>query len=121
MKVRIIFINLICIALLSSCSLFQKESFEGKWELKLSGDLQEVFEFDISENNDFSFSKDVYFKGNSYGVTIKGNVTKEGVLQSDLIAMGQKMGIVEGTLTYQNGSGKWDASYVRGNWTAVKK
>jgi len=31
------------------------------------------------------------------------------------------MGIVEGTLTYENGSGKWDASYVRGNWTAVKK
>jgi hypothetical protein len=32
MKVRIIFINLICIALLSSCSLFHKESFEGKWD-----------------------------------------------------------------------------------------
>lgn len=61
MKVRIIFINLICIALLSSCSLFHKESFEGKWELKFSGDLQEVFEFDIFENNDFSFTKDVYF------------------------------------------------------------
>ncbi len=37
---------------------------------------------------DFSFSKDVYFQGNSYGVTIKGNATKEGVLQADLIAMG---------------------------------
>lgn len=121
MKVKIIFISLICIALLSSCSLFQKESFEGKWGLKLSGDLQEVFEFDISANNDFSFSKDVYYQGNVYGVTFNGNVTKEGVLQADLIVMGQKMGIVEGTLTYENGSGKWDASYAKGNWTAVKK
>lgn len=121
MKVRIIFIILMYFALLSSCSLFQKDSFEGKWELKLSGDLQERFEFDITENNDFTFSKDVFFQGNSYGVTIKGNVSKEGVLLADLIAMGQKMGIVEGTLTYQNGSGKWDASYARGNWTAVKK
>ena len=121
MKVRIIFINLICLGILSSCSLFQKDSFEGKWALKLNGDVQEVFEFDISENNDFTFSKDVYFQGNSYGVTIKGNVSKEGVLQADLLAMGQKMGIVEGTLTYQNGSGKWDASYARGNWTALRK
>ncbi|MEK6552882.1 MAG: hypothetical protein AABZ54_05480 [Bacteroidota bacterium] len=120
MRTKIVFINLVCLTILSSCSIFQKDSFEGKWELILSGDLQEVFEFDISENNDFSFSKDVYFQGNSYGVTIIGNVTKEGVLQADLIAMSQKMGIVEGTLTYQNGSGKWDASYARGNWTAVK-
>lgn len=121
MKARIIFISLICIVLLSSCSLFQKESYEGKWELKLSGDLQEVFQFEISANNDFTFSKDVYYQGNVYGVTINGNVTKEGVLQADLIVMGQKMGIIEGTLTYENGIGKWDASYARGNWTAVKK
>ena len=121
MKIRIIFISLVSLALLSSCSLFQKESFEGKWELKLSGDLQEVFEFDIAANNDFSFSKDVFYQGNIYGVTIKGNVSNEGVLQADLIAMGQKMGIIDGKLTYQNGSGKWDASYAKGNWTAVKK
>jgi hypothetical protein len=34
--------------------------------------------------------KDVFFQGNIYGVTIKGNVSKEGVLQADLIAMAKK-------------------------------
>ncbi|NJD21289.1 MAG: hypothetical protein FIA82_01275 [Melioribacter sp.] len=121
MKLRIIFILFVSLTFLSSCSLFNKDSFEGKWELKLNGDLTEVFEFDISANNDFSFSKDVFFQGNSYGVTIKGNVSKEGKLFADLFALGQKMGIVEGTLTYDNGTGKWDASYARGNWSAVKK
>jgi len=121
MKTKIIFISLFFIAVLSSCSLFQKDSFEGKWELKLSGDLKEVFEFDITADNNFSFSKDVLFQSNSYGVKIEGNVSKEGILKADLFAMGQKLGIVEGTLTYENGSGKWDASYAKGNWTAVKK
>jgi len=35
--------------------------------------------------------------------------------------MGQVLGFVAGNLTYENGTGKWDASYVNGNWTAVKK
>ncbi len=121
MKLRIIFFLFVSLAFLSSCSLFNKDSFEGKWELKLNGDLTEVFEFDISANNDFSFSKDVFFQGNSYEVTIKGNVTKEGKLLADLFALGQKMGFVEGTLSYDNGTGKWDASYARGNWTAIRK
>ena len=121
MKLRIIFFFFINLFFLSSCSLFNKDSFEGKWELKLNGDLTEVFEFDISANNDFSFSKDVFFQGNTYGVTIKGNVTKDGKLLADLFALGQKMGIVEGALTYENGTGKWDASYARGNWSAIKK
>ena len=37
-----------------------------------------------------SHSKDIFFQGNIHGVTIKGNVSKEGVLQADLITMGKK-------------------------------
>jgi len=121
MKLKSIYFTFLGLIFFTSCSLFQKESFEGKWELKLDGDIQEVFEFNISADNNFSFSKGVFFNGRVYDVTVKGNVTKDGKLQADLIVSNQKMGIVEGTLTYENGNGKWDATYARGNWTALKK
>ena len=121
MKFKINSAFMILIVLSTSCSIFQKDSFEGKWQLNFTGGINETFDFVITPQNDFSFTKAVEYQGQLYDVTIKGTVSAEGILKADLIAMGQVLGFVAGNLTYENGTGKWDASYVNGNWTAVKK
>ncbi len=114
----IVFLSIGC---LSACSIFQKDSFEGDWTLKLSGAIQETFNFQISPTNEFSFSQLVSYGGRDYDVSIKGKIGNDGKIKADIMAEGQIMGDLVGMMTYENGNGKWGASILSGVWTATKK
>lgn len=109
------------IILLSACSIFQKDSFEGEWQLKLSGSINENFTFNILPDNSFSTNKMIYYSGRDFDVTVKGKVEPDGNLEADIIVSGQVMGQVKGLMTYENGKGNWGANVLSGEWSAVKK
>lgn len=88
MKKLSLTVIILCIGLLSACSVFQKDSFEGEWTLKLTGAIQETFNFHIPGTNEFSFSKYVYYGGRDYDVLIKGRIENDGRIKADIIAGG---------------------------------
>lgn len=105
----------------AACSIFQKDSFEGKWQLKLSGSIDETFEFVVAGDNSFSVNKTISYGSRDYDVELKGQIEKDGKISAEIIASGQSMGSIEGLFNYENGKGKWSASILYGEWTAVKK
>jgi hypothetical protein len=117
------FIRLLCISVIffSACSIFQKDSFEGEWALKLDGAIKVSFDFRIPQTNEFSFSNSVSYGGQNYDITVNGKVEKDGRVTAEITAGGQVLGDISGVMTFENGTGKWHASILSGDWTAVKK
>ncbi|MEW6652489.1 MAG: hypothetical protein AB1394_03365 [Bacteroidota bacterium] len=107
--------------LISTCSHFQKDSFEGNWKLKLTGSIQETFDIVIGDNNTFSVNKSISYGSQDYYVELKGKIEKDGKIDAEIIASGQSMGSLEGLLTFETGKGRWNASILYGEWTAAKK
>jgi hypothetical protein len=116
-----IFLLLIVIALMNGCSIFQKDSFEGAWEMNLSGSIDEKVEFSISPQNTFDVKKVIPYGSVNYEVNFKGTVSKDGVIVGDIFADRGHIGTLQGTVNYETGSGKWNASMLSGVWNAVKK
>ncbi len=112
---------IISLLFLFSCSIFQKDSFEGEWTLKLDGAIKESFDFKILPNNEFNFSKTVSYGYQDYDVTIQGKIEKDGQLKAAIIAGAEVMGEITGMMTFERGGGKWNASILTGEWTAFKK
>jgi ribosomal protein S4E len=119
-KVIVAFIIAIAF-MLTSCSLFQKDSFQGKWQLKLTGGIEETFDFVVSEDNSFSVNKSISYGSREYDVEINGKIEKDGKIKTAIIASGQDMGEFEGIFNYETGKGKWNASILYGEWSAAKK
>jgi len=109
------------IGILSACSIFQKDSFEGEWSFKLTGAIQETFNLPVNSANEFSASKAVTYGGRDYDVLIKGRIAEDGRVKAEIIADGQAMGEIEGMMNHETGSGKWGASILSGDWSATKK
>lgn len=117
-SVTLLFVPLL---FLFSCSIFQKDSFEGEWTLKLDGSIKESFDFKILPGNEFNFSKTVSYGYQDYDVTIQGKIDKDGQLKAAIIAGAEVMGEITGMINFESGSGKWNASVLSGSWTAFKK
>lgn len=119
-KVIVAFIFAIAL-MLTSCSLFQKDSFQGKWQLKLTGGITETFEFDVLEDYSFSMNKTISYGTRDYDVEIQGKIDKDGTVEADIVASGQTMGKIDGLFNFETGKGKWNASILYGEWLAAKK
>jgi len=114
--------SMVFIALLiSACSSLQKDSFNGNWQLKMTGSIEETFEFVVNEDNSFAINKMISYGTRDYDVEIKGKIEKDGKINAEIIASGQTMGSIDGIFTFENGKGKWNASILYGEWTAIKK
>lgn len=107
--------------LVCACSALQKESYNGKWQLKLTGSIEETFEFVIGEDNLFSVNKSISYGSRDYDVELKGKIEKDGKINAEIVASGQSMGSLDGLFNYESGKGKWNASMLYGEWTALKK
>ena len=115
------FLLLIVIAVMNGCSIFQGDSFEGSWEMYLSGSIDEKVEFIISPQNTFDVRKVIPYGSINYEVNFKGTVSKDGIISGEIFADRGHIGTLEGTVNYETGSGKWNASMLSGVWNAVKK
>lgn len=115
------YLFVIVIALLNGCSLFTKDSFEGPWEMNLSGSIDEKVEFNISPENTFDVKKVIPYGSVNYEVNFKGTITKDGIISGDIFADGGHIGSLEGAINFETGSGKWNASMLSGVWSASKK
>ena len=112
---------LLCGFIVTSCSIFQKDSFEGKWQLKLSGGIDETFDVVVNQDYTFSVSKTITYGSSDYDVELKGKIDKDGKINAEIIASGQSMGNLNGQINFETGKGKWNASVIYGEWTATKK
>ncbi len=119
-KVNVVFVFAVAL-MLTSCSLFQKDSFQGKWQLNLTGGITETFEFDVLEDYSFSMSKTINYGTRDYDVEISGKIDNDGSVRADIIASGQTMGQIDGLFNFETGKGKWNASILYGEWIATKK
>lgn len=119
-KVIVTFVFVLAV-MLASCSLFQKDSFQGKWQLKLTGGITETFEFDVLEDYSFSMNKTINYGTRDYDVEIHGKIDNDGSVRADIIASGQTMGQIDGLFNFETGKGKWNASILYGEWAATKK
>lgn len=120
MKTRIILFSTI-LFLISSCSLFQKDAFEGKWILTVKGDYSDSIEFTITEDNTFSFVKSIMTQGQNFDARFNGKILVDGTFVCDVEVMSMKVAQFNGKVNYENGSGSWSGTGMSGNWTAVKK
>ncbi|MFA7421802.1 MAG: hypothetical protein WCZ90_19115 [Melioribacteraceae bacterium] len=105
----------------TSCSLFQKDSFQGDWQLTLTGALSETIQFTIKDDNSFYVRKNIQYGSREYDAEINGKIEKDGKVTAEIIASGQPMGQLDGYLNFETGKGKWNASIISGEWTATKK
>lgn len=121
MKKQLLVLGILISILTTACSFFQKDSFEGKWQLKLSGSIEETFDFAVGEDNSFTVNKMISYGSRDYDVELKGKIGKDGKLSAEIIASGQSMGNLDGLFTYETGKGKWNASILYGEWSAIKK
>lgn len=107
--------------LITSCSLFQKDTFQGKWTMSIKGDYSDTVEFVVAENNTFSFTKNIATQGQNYDARFNGKIMEDGTMVCDVEVMSMKVVQFNGKMTYENGSGNWSGTGMSGNWTAVKK
>lgn len=107
--------------LVCACSVFQKDSFNGKWQLKLTGSIEETFELVVGEGNTFSVNKLISYGSRDYDVELKGKIENDGKINAEILASGQSMGNLDGIFNYETGKGKWNVSILYGEWTAAKK
>lgn len=121
MEKRIIVFAFLLALVVTACSLFQKDSFQGTWQLKFSGGIEETFDFVVGEGNSFSVNKSITYDSREYDVEISGKIGKDGKIRTAIIASGQDMGLMEGEFNYETGKGKWNANILYGEWTATKK
>jgi len=117
---KILFTGLL-LFIVSSCSIFKKDSFQGLWTLILSGDFSETFDFIVTEDNSFSFTKTIYVQGRDLDASFQGDIFEDGTLTCEVMVMGMKVAEVSGKMNYENGSGIWVGGSMKGEWTAVKK
>jgi hypothetical protein len=120
MKSRIIS-SITILFLISACSLFQKDTFQGTWILTVKGDYNDTIEFNVNEGNTFSFVKSIATQGQNYDASFNGKILADGTFVCDVEIMSMKVAQFNGKVTYENGSGSWSGTGMGGNWTAVKK
>jgi hypothetical protein len=118
---RKMYLSLLLPVIFSACSIFQKDSFEGEWQLRLTGSIDESFSFIVLPDNSFTTNKIINYSGRDFDVTVKGKVGTDGKLEADIIVSGQVMGQVKGLMTYESGKGNWGANVLSGEWTSTKK
>ncbi len=114
-------IILLLLFFVSACSLFQKDSFAGEWNINLTGGVDVNLTVVIGDTYEFSTNRTITYSGRDFDVTVKGKVDKDGKIDAELIANGQAIGDLSGLLNYQNGKGTWNAAVLSGTWNAVKK
>jgi hypothetical protein len=109
------------IFIITSCSIFQKDTFQGAWTMSITGDYNDSVEFIVAENNTFSFTKNISTQGQNYDARFNGKILEDGTMVCDVEVMSMKVVQFNGKMTYENGSGKWAGTGMNGSWTAVKK
>jgi hypothetical protein len=114
-------ISFFLILIVSACSLFESESFAGKWDFKLTGDYDGAITVLLKDDMTYSESTQVSVNGRDFDVKFSGKINEDGKLIGLIFAQGQQMGEMNGKLNYENGEGKWNAAGIGGNWTAIKK
>jgi hypothetical protein len=115
------YVPLLFLVFIASCSLFQKESFEGDWEIKFNGDYEGVFNFTIKEDYSFSFSSNLNYRGGDYNATFKGSIEPDGRLVCNISVNGMSVVSAKGKIDFESGAGTWGGFGLKGNWTAIKK
>jgi len=118
---KLFFFFLISTFLLVSCSIFQKESFTGKWEITLAGDHVQTFKFEVKDDLTFSFSDVVSVQGSEMPVEVKGNISEDGKVTAVIFTGGQDIGSINGTFTFTDGKGSWQGGNLGGTWTGAKE
>ena len=117
-----IFVLLFLFTLLfGGCSIFQKESFAGKWQITFAGDYEKSVNFEINDDLTFSFNDVVSLQNGDFPITIKGKVSEEGKLDALIFTQGDEVGELNGQLTFTEGTGKWSGANLGGTWSAVKE
>jgi hypothetical protein len=107
--------------IMTSCSLFQKDSFEGAWIFELSGGIEESITIDVTETFEIDSEQIIQFQNRDYNVRFKGKISEDGILNADIIVGSDRMGSIEGNMTFTSGFGKWGAQVIAGEWKAYKK
>lgn len=104
-----------------SCSIFQKDTFQGTWNITVTGDFSDSFDFVVDEKDSFSFSRNINTQGGSYEARFSGKISEDGTMFCDVNVMSMKVAQFDGKMNYENGSGKWAGAGMSGSWSAVKK
>lgn len=120
MKSRIIS-SLTILLLISACSIFQKQSYQGTWVLTVKGDYNDTIEFNVGEDYTFSFVKSIATQGQNFDAKFNGKILPDGSFVCDVEVMSMKVAQFNGKVNYENGSGSWSGTGMGGTWTAVKK
>jgi hypothetical protein len=109
------------VILITGCSLFEKQSFSGPWEMTLKGGYSDTLSFVVDAQRSFSFTKDLIVGSNQYEATFRGKIAEDGTMTCDVSVQGMNVASLKGTFNFENGSGTWSGSSYDGTWTAVKK
>lgn len=117
---RSLILFFVVITLFCACSLFEKESFEGDWNLKLEGDYNGELVMSVDDGNKLKGTAVVNYNGYNYNLMYKGNISDEGNLSAYIEAQGRQVGEITGKINFINGQGRWTAAGMQGNWTALK-
>jgi hypothetical protein len=109
------------IIITNSCALFESESFEGNWNLNLTGDYSGELNFVVDKDGKLSGASLVEVQGYKYDVYYTGTVTPEGDLTAKIEASGREVGELIGKVNFEKGNGTWSASGLKGSWSAIKQ
>ncbi|MBN1301496.1 MAG: hypothetical protein JW995_09810 [Melioribacteraceae bacterium] len=109
------------VMIITSCSIFEKETLSGEWQLNLIGDYQQTFSLFVDEDYSFNQNAVVNMNGREYDIKITGMISEDGSMMGKIYAMGQQVGELTGKVNYETGEGKWAAAGLGGIWTSSKK
>lgn len=112
---------LVPLIFITSCTIFQKDSYQGTWVFKITGDLSDSFEIVINEDNSFKTEQILEVDYQSYDATFEGKITEEGNLTCDVFVMGRQAAHFIGKIDYETGLGTWNGSGYKGDWTITRK
>ncbi len=112
---------LVPLIFITSCTIFQRDSYQGTWVFKITGDFTDSFEILIKEDNSFKTEQIIDIGSKSYDAAFEGKITDEGNLTCDVFVMGRQAAHFTGKIDYETGLGTWNGSGYKGDWTITKK